>query len=181
MSIPVSPPSDALHLRTGLPAELLVLHDNWPRPLWPTLRLHPMAAHWLEVHGWFRGLIGSAASDLQAIRESRLDPVRGMLIVRQRLGNFLTNLHHHHHAESSMAFPQLAAIDPRLTRGFALLDRDHDVIVPLLDALEHAAANAGFDDITQAVEALVPLLERHLLDEEDLVVPLLSAHRPAGW
>lgn len=175
-------PSDALHLRDGLPADLLVLHDDWPRARWPTLPLHRMAAHWLEVHGWFRGLIGDAGLGLLAIRERRVEPAKGTRLVRQQLGTFLTNLHHHHHLESSMAFPSLAGLDPRLTRGFALLDRDHDAIVPLLDATEHAvSSSADLDAIARAIGKLAPLLERHLLDEEDLVVPLLSARRPAGW
>lgn len=173
--------ADALHLREGLPADLLVLHGEWPRALWPTLQLHPVAAHWLEVHGWFRGLIGGAADQLRAIREQRLEPARGILAVRQQLRTFLRNLHHHHHAESSMAFPSLATVDPRLERGFALLDRDHDAIALLLGVLEQAAAKGELDALTLAVDELMTPLERHLLDEEDLVVPLLSAHRPPGW
>ncbi|WP_108257968.1 hemerythrin domain-containing protein [Mangrovicoccus ximenensis] len=75
-------------------------------------------------------------------------------------------------------------LEPRLERGFALLDADHHALDPWLEQLA-AEANAliGASSDREAaarllgsVERFAPFLERHLEDEEDLIVPVILRH-----
>ena len=126
--------SDELHLRDGLPAEFRYLEPDLPRARWPSTRLHPTAQHWLEIHGWFRGMTQDLLWLGGEQREGRLEAPAYRVAAIPRLRQFLGNLHGHHNHESGHYFPALAALEPRMARGFALLDRDHDAVEHLLSA-----------------------------------------------
>lgn len=178
--------SDELHLRAGLPVAFRYLEADCPRQDWPTLPLHPTARHWLEIHGWFRGMSGDLVDLGAQWREGRLAAAAYRAAALPRLRQFLGNLHGHHHHETENYFPALAAVEPGMAKGFELLDRDHDAIERLLQAMAdaangltravtegadlapHAAALAG------AVEGGVALIGRHLADEEEIIVPVLT-------
>jgi iron-sulfur cluster repair protein YtfE (RIC family) len=74
-------------------------------------------------------------------------------------------------------------LEPKLARGFDVLDADHHHIEQqlyriqtLLTALkQNEAANPALaDKLAQAIEAGGGALYRHLADEEDLVIPILA-------
>lgn len=187
MSTPTPPDHiDVLETRTGLPSAFRYLEALHPRSGWSTAALHPMAQHWLDIHGWFRQQMTALAGIGIDWREGRLGArdYRGM--AAPRLRQLLSNLHHHHTLESTHAFPPMIAAEPRMADGFALLDRDHEAIEQLMAAMAEAGndlirAGDGPADLTLLAEALVDrteratsLIGRHLWDEEEIVVPVLN-------
>lgn len=180
MADPVADPMD-LARRDGLPDALRVLLADLPRAGWET---HPefggLAQFWLERHLLFRRLMDGLRTDTEA----RLDgALAGDVFAARvnRLGGMLVGtLHEHHKVEDTVYFPQMQAMEPRLLRGFDILDRDHHALDAWLAAFETAAAQAMSSPTTDAVGAFhgelarfSPLLGRHLEDEEDLVVPVI--------
>lgn len=178
-------PVDALGRRDGLPEPFRYLEGAWPRSAWSAVSLHPMAQHWLEVHGWFRGQLSDLADLGGQWREGRIDAPAYRGAAAPRLRQLLSNLHHHHELETSYAFPRLAAAEPRMSEGFALLDRDHDAIEALLAGMAEAAnlligapAAADLaphaDLLAERIDRGGALIRSHLWDEEDIVVPVLN-------
>ena len=182
--------TDALDRRDGLPAAFRFLETGCPRSAWPTMALHPLAQHWLDIHGWFRGQIAELEAIGGAWREGRIDAAAYRAAAPPRLGQLLNNLHHHHTLETEQAFPMLMGAEPRMADGFALLDRDHDAIEHLLSAMAEAAnalVQAGFDpgasasalpplaeNLSDRIERGAALINNHLRDEEEIVVPVLT-------
>jgi hemerythrin-like domain-containing protein len=190
--MPAGPPApDPLSLatRTDLPAEYRVLLADYPRAEWPA---HPdfngLAAFWLDRHLAFRKVMGLLGADTEALIDRRIDPQDwGQRLVR--LGSrFLGDLAGHHQIEDDAYFPKLAALEPRIGRGFDLLDRDHHALHGLIDRFASGANDALAEarDATRREAAarfagelteFERLLARHLDDEEDLVLPVVLKHR----
>ncbi len=180
----------ALATRAGLPDALRVLLARYPRPDWPA---HPqfdgLTRFWLERHLSLRRLHGLLAAETEALLDRATDPreAAGRLA---GLGNrFLGDLTGHHQVEDHHYFPLLRAQDARLEAGFDLLDADHDAIHDGVRTLAERA-NATLQGLAATPADLAPqaalhadldrfgrLLERHLTDEEDLIVPVILAHR----
>jgi iron-sulfur cluster repair protein YtfE (RIC family) len=174
---------DDLEHRTGLPDALRVLVADYPREGWERHRnFDGLTRFWLDRHLMFRQMLADMQGQSQAlIDKNQADPRRLAGVA----GNFLNSLHGHHQMEDHHYFPQLTAAEPRLAQGFGLLDADHHA----LDAHIHALAektNAVLQALTTNKptresaaalnEALTPFgtfLDRHLTDEEELVVPII--------
>jgi iron-sulfur cluster repair protein YtfE (RIC family) len=181
-----------LATRDGLPDALRVLASAHPRETWEA---HPhfaaLVRFWLERHLMFRRLDAAIAAETRAALAGDADP-RAFAATLSRLGAALTGeLVAHHHIEDMHYFPVLERREGGLARGFAMLDRDHHALdANLADYAD--AANAvlrdvgapGFRDRAGAFQArairLASLLDRHLADEEDLVVPVILKHGPDG-
>ena len=167
--------------------------DGWPRPVddlprsaWPG---HPnfagLTQYWLERHALFREMLSRIGADCDGVVDGALEPAKlGQRLAR--LGGMLLNqLYNHHQVEDGHYFPALIQREPALARGFELLDRDHHVIADWLaqfaersNGLLATLSTPGFTPSDVAayrdwLAAFSPLLERHLADEEDLVIPLL--------
>lgn len=179
--------TDELLLRTGLPQEYRWLEAAVPRATWPRLRLHATAEHWLQVHAWFRATQASLNGIGTSWLEGGIDTATLHRTMLPRLREFLGHLDAHHHIESDSYFPAFATAEPRMRRGFELLDRDHETVDAMLAAIAadarrlHMAIAAAEADPRAAAEALVQTaaatllpLTRHLDDEEDIVIPLLT-------
>ena len=93
--------------------------------------------------------------------------------------------------EDQHYFPLLVQREPKLERGFDILDRDHHALDPLLADFATAANGAitgAF--VGKGPDAIVPLeremtrlcrlLDLHLQDEEELVVPVILKFGPSG-
>ena len=190
--MPVRPPSVGelpLDVRDGLPDELRVLLTELPRDSWSN---HPdfngLTAFWIERHMLFRKLLTLMKSDAEDLISRAMDPekFRGRL---SHLGStFVNQLHGHHRVEDDQFFPQLEALEMRLQRGFEMLDRDHHALDGLLsiftDQANGVLAETADDQILREKTALFRrdlkglhrLIERHLTDEEDLVLPIILKH-----
>lgn len=181
----------ALAQRTGLPDALRVLVEKHPRLAWEA---HPnfsaLTRFWLDRHLGFRRMQAQLVRKTEGFLDRQIDP-RGFVAALSRLaGPFISELHGHHHIEDQHYFPLLAKQDARLGRGFALLDRDHQAIDPLLqnlveriNAVLRGLEAAGSERTsTEALRADLTgfgrLLDRHLTDEEELVVPVILEYAP---
>ncbi len=178
-----------LHLdtRIGWPADLRVYLERYPRPVWPGhANLGEMARFWLEIHNGFRRLGDALKKGTSDFVEGRLPPDEFRPWLAPRLETLLSHLHGHHQIEDYQFFPLFSAAEPRLVRGFEVLEHDHEEIhativtmVEAANALLRAEASdrnlirrAG-DGYAATSEALLRRLDRHLGDEEELIIPLI--------
>jgi hypothetical protein len=176
----------ALDARNALPAEWLALLQRHPRAGWadhPNLGM--TARFWLDRHAAFRGL----GRDLQKRAEGfqgggvALEDFQTWFAPRLQL--LLGELNGHHQVEDFHYFPVFRRAAPQLDAGIDLLDRDHKTLH--LDLVETAeAANALLQALArqpagaegpaaayaETSTRLLRRMERHLDDEEDLVIPL---------
>ena len=181
----------ALDTRAGLPDALRVLLEAYPRETWERdPGFSQLIRFWLDRHMMFRRISERLLSDAQARLDGASD-TRAFAAGLSRLGSaFVGELHGHHHVEDAHYFPVLSRHDARLESGFALLDADHHALDGHLQAFVTAAnavlqaPEAQRHDATGAFHAqltsFAPLLERHLTDEEDLVVPVLLKYGDRG-
>ena len=140
----------------------------------------------------FRRLMTLLREDAEAAAEARLDAYEFARRLDRHSGLFVGELHAHHRIEDAHYFPALRSADPRVERGFDILDRDHHALDAALERFAGAAGailrgareERGRTDragaLLREVEGFHPLLERHLVDEEELVVPILLRHAPDG-
>jgi hypothetical protein len=176
-----------LEQRLGLPEDLCYLVAQYPRETWQDhANIGGMAGFWLQRHGMFRDLGGMLTGAIGEYREGLLKPDAFRQFFVPRLSFFLNQLHGHHQIEDQHYFPGVARAEPRLKRGFDILDGDHHAIH---EALERNASVAngflqvlgqGGDQARRAADGfaddsarLVAMLSRHLDDEEDLIIPLI--------
>ena len=187
-------PSLDLDQRVGWPADLRLFADRHPRPTWPG---HPnlgaLSRFWLERHAGFRELASSLDKGTTELREGQLDAAAFQPWFAPRMGFFLQQLHHHHLIEDQSYFPIFMATEPRLARGFETLEGDHDTLHSAIDGLA-AASNALIQalrapstdregasaQLASAMPSFLHLLQRHLEDEEDLIIPLILERSEAG-
>ncbi|MCE0505303.1 hemerythrin domain-containing protein [Roseivivax sp. GX 12232] len=172
--------------RTQLPDALRVLLAEFPRSGWEA---HPhfqgLVQFWLGRHGMFREIVAALKSDAEAAMDGKLEG-RARDARLSRYGGALVNeLHGHHQIEDHHYFPVLVGLDARIKRGFDILDRDHDDMDGLLDRFARGANGVlrGELETGRFREELLgfeALLDRHLNDEEELIVPVILKNGPGG-
>lgn len=179
-----------LFKRDGLPAEIAFLRASYPPSGWTThANYGELSAFWLKVH---ESLTAQGKALQQAIRDFRVGPEEAADFQQRlmpRLGQYLQHVEGHHQIEDAHYFPRFRVLDKRMAVGFDLLENDHEVIHKRLLATADSArafmtALAGSRDNARwaadgfAVNAdrLLVLLEQHLADEEDLVIPAMLEH-----
>lgn len=158
------------HIHSKLDGSWLYLHEQMPPQKWAALPSFGAAATWLDY----------LSREYQQGR-LRWPDYRSRLLHAAEL--HYGHLHGHHRLEDTHHFPQMRKLEPKLARGFDVLDADHHHIEQqlyriqtLLAALQqNEAANPALaDKLAQAIEAGGGALYRHLADEEDLVIPILA-------
>lgn len=175
------PETLALEQRTGLPDALKVLLAQWPRVAWERHpNFEPLAAFWVDRHLGFRRALALLTEATQARLDATLHLATYGDTVQRLGGRLVGELHLHHNVEDHEYFPLMKVVDPRLARGFEMLDADHhrldEWLADLTTAAERVLRAPGQDStgaLLGALERFAPLLERHLEDEEDLVVPVI--------
>lgn len=179
----------SLEARAGLPPALRVLLADWPREGWAASpHFHPLASMWLDRHLGFRRMLALMRADAEALLDRRIDPTAWAPRLSRLGSHFVSDLHGHHHVEDDHYFPLLAARDARLLDGFELLDRDHQALDGHLAAFvadANAALRAGETDLIDAggrfhanLLRLETFIDRHLTDEEELIVPVILRDGP---
>ena len=185
-------PDMTLETRQGLPDALRILVRDYPRDLWESHRnFDALTRFWLDRHLGFRAMLADIGRDTQAFLDGATDPRRYGGQSARRVGGLLRDLQGHHQIEDLHYFPQLAKAEPRLARGFELLDQDHHALelhihamADATNALLRTLAAAPADSKAAAAAVLDHstrfgrFINRHLLDEEDLVVPVILHHAP---
>jgi iron-sulfur cluster repair protein YtfE (RIC family) len=176
----------ALDTRVGLPDALRVLLDEYPRDRWEDdPGFDGLIRFWLDRHLMFRRLMTEMWDKTEALIDHEVEPDRYLAVVSRHGGMFVNGLHEHHTIEDTYYFPKLSQRDSRITKGFDILDSDHHAIDHHLNTfVERANAVIGkADDRDRLQDAagafaaqlteLERLLNRHLLDEEELIVPVI--------
>lgn len=183
----------ALDLRAGLPDPLRALVKELPRDGWDQHpRFHGLISFWLDRHMMFRRLCETMTQDAQQVLDGGMDE-RQMAGRLSRFGSMLVNdLHGHHQIEDMHYFPKLTGLDARMSQGFDLLERDHDQMDGLIAGFVGAANTVlsgaqGKSGVTDRVGTFhthlrdfAGLLERHLYDEEEIVVPVILKYGETG-
>lgn len=182
-----------LDTRAGLPDALRVLLAEYPRTGWTAdPGFNGLISFWLERHMGFRRLMALMRQETESLLDRRTDPQAYAARLSRFGGMFVNDLHGHHGIEDQHYFPVLAQKDSRIAGGFDILDRDHHALDGHLDAFVKGAnavlSRLGDRDALQTATGrfnadlvrLNALLDRHLLDEEDLVVPVILRHGTGG-
>jgi hemerythrin-like domain-containing protein len=183
----------ALASRTGLPDPLRLLVEKYPRPEWEG---HPhftaLTRFWLDMHLGFRRMQSVLLAETRGFLDRDREPrafARGLVGVA---GQFLDGLHGHHNIEDHHYFPILKTLDARIGWGFELLDADHQAMDGAIDELARSAnavlrairddapADVAAGALLTHLGAFERMLDRHLTDEEELVVPVILDHPEAG-
>ncbi|QPH53810.1 hemerythrin domain-containing protein [Pontivivens ytuae] len=175
--------------RTGLPDALRVLVEAYPRETWEA---HPnfdqLTQFWLDRHLMFRQMLAALTGGTEDFLDGQID-ARDYAQEIGRMGQaMLQELHSHHSIEDAHYFPVLARQDARLDRGFEMLDRDHHALGEAMQSFADCAntllpalAKDGRREAGAMGTELVRFhrfLDRHLQDEEELVVPVLLKYAP---
>lgn len=171
--------------RPGLPDNLRVLVEAFPREIWEGHQnFGEMVQFWLQRHAMFRDLTTRLSDDAQGFLDGAMAAEAYAARLARFGGLFFNELHMHHQVEDTHYFPQLITLDPRISHGFDMLETDHHAIDGLLQRFAQTAnavlqgpkdgtAKDHVGAFLEAFAAFAPLLERHLTDEEDLVVPVI--------
>ncbi|QHQ36523.1 hemerythrin domain-containing protein [Algicella marina] len=180
----------ALSEREGLPDALRVLTAEFDRDAWAD---HPnfsgLISFWLDRHLGFRSFLEAIRQETEAMLDGRKEFDRYRAVLSRRGSVLLQELHGHHTIEDQHYFPVLQKLDTRLERGFDILEADHHALDPLLQRFaerangvlqseDAKAADKPLATFLGEVRGLESLLDRHLVDEEDLVVPVLLKYAP---
>ncbi|MBQ2262519.1 MAG: hemerythrin domain-containing protein [Loktanella sp.] len=176
----------ALTHRDHLPDALRVLLAEYPREGWERdPGFDGLIRFWLDRHLMFRRLMKemSGATDLLLDRKMASDQFAST--ISRYGGMFVNGLHEHHTIEDSYYFPKLMHKDKRISKGFDILDADHHALDEFLasfvtsanGALQASVDRTKLQDAGGAFQAeltrLQKLLNRHLVDEEELIVPVI--------
>lgn len=174
----------SLETRAGLPEPLRILANTFPSEAWDAhANFGELVRFWLSRHAMFRELTDRLETDVNQVLWSGAD-VKAFQPRLARLGGFfLQQLHSHHTIEDDHYFPQLIGLEPSLDRGFELLDADHHALDALLTEFQSTANTALQSDSASEREALGAFekhlkrlkhcLDRHLTDEEEMIVPII--------
>ncbi len=171
-----------------------LLGRQYPRESWAGhANFGPLSRFWLQKHDGFRQLGGqlrqgceSAGNDLERDIEAHRPLLSG-------LQHYLGHLEGHHSVEDQHYFPVFRRVEPTLAPGFERLEADHvRVAAGMKDIVErwaiihglwtenrpHGSEMSAWQDI---VAGFIGEIDRHLDDEEDLIIPVLLKHGEAGF
>lgn len=183
----------ALETRSGLPDALRVLVNDYPREAWEAdPNFSGLIRFWLDRHLLFRRLVSTMVSETEQTLDAAMDERRYGAHLSRYGSMFVGELHGHHSIEDMHYFPVMKTLDKHVAEGFDILDRDHHAIDGHLAAFAEAA-NKALRQIAEGTPAkdsiavflgdlkrVEGFLNRHLVDEEELVVPVLLKYAPAG-
>lgn len=176
--------------RKALPDALRVLLEDYPRTGWEQdAGYNGLISFWLERHMMFRKLL----AQLETHCEQRLEnKIMANVFAKSvaRYGSILVSeLHGHHTIEDQHYFPVLISRDKRLVTGFELLDSDHHLLDSRLHQFVDQANMLLSQDVARTDEVaefhknlsqFSRILDRHLVDEEELVVPVILKYGASG-
>ena len=183
----------ALDKRDGLPDALRVLLADYPRDAWASdPGFSELIRFWLDRHLMFRRILDIMQGEAEELLDNRMEIRKFGSHLSRYAGFFIQELHMHHTIEDQQYFPKLQVLDDRIGWGFDLLDKDHHaidghlqsftedangVLVAISEGQDHRPA---MDRLMSRLGQTEGMLNRHLTDEEELVVPVLLKHAPTG-
>lgn len=182
-----------LDARAGLPDALRVLLADYPREGWASdPNFQGLVSFWLERHMMFRKLMGLMKTDARALLDRNLEGRQFAAKLSRHGGMFVNQLHGHHTIEDTHYFPVLAQKEPGIGKGFDILENDHHALDGHLDRFvkganavlqrldDRAQLQTSAGRFSEDLMQLERLLDRHLIDEEELIVPVILRHGAGG-
>ncbi len=176
----------SLHSRSGLPDALRVLLADFPKEKWQQdPRFGGTVQFWLERHLMFRRVLDLLIKTTQSMADRKVSTSIFCKEVSRYGGMFVNGLHEHHTIEDTYYFPKLMTLDTRISSGFDILERDHHDIDALLNAFvdtanpilqkrdDDAFIASAAPQFEAQLQTLRHFLDRHLTDEEELIVPVI--------
>jgi iron-sulfur cluster repair protein YtfE (RIC family) len=183
----------ALATRTALPDAVRVLVAEYPREGWDAdPGFDGLIRFWLDRHLMFRKIVAMLSDEAEGFLDGAGDPQRYAARLARLGATFVEQLHGHHTIEDTQYFPKLITLDTRIAAGFDILDKDHHAIDAHLNGFVAAAndvlnkrdavmqMHAKVGKFHTELGTLAGLLNRHLIDEEELVVPVILKHGFSG-
>lgn len=173
------------HIDSKLQSDWLYLHEQMPPEKWYNLPSFCTASTWLGMHQSLR----RGQGEIEHLNQNYQNGVLEWSDYRQQLLR-LANLHYghlhgHHGIEDHHYFPKLRRHEPKLSKGFDVLDSDHHQIEQQLQHIEALLTQLRNQEVNdpklgeqmyQAMKTSGEWLYRHLTDEEDLVIPILAIY-----
>ncbi len=179
-----------LSLRAGLPDALRILLEEYPRHGWVG---HPsyqgLISFWLDRHMMFRRLLEKLKGNVVACLDGEMEAKHHAVQLARFGSMFVGELHTHHNIEDMHYFPILVQKDARIATAFDLLDKDHQALHELLDRFVEQANDVlqrsedqkgALGRFIDEVDGLERLVDRHLIDEEETVVPVVLKFGAGG-
>lgn len=176
----------SLTSRDALPDALRILLVDYPREGWEDdPGFDGLIRFWLDRHLMFRRILDEMLTGTEAVIDQKIAPQKYRSMISRYGGMFVNGLHEHHTIEDTYYFPKLVQHDSRIARGFDILDSDHHAIDDHLNAFIQNANDlistpdnrADMQDSAGGFRGqlidLKRLLNRHLVDEEELIVPVI--------
>ncbi|MCG3882084.1 hemerythrin domain-containing protein [Psychrobacter sp. Ps3] len=171
------------HPDSRLEADWLFLYNKLPPDQWFGADYAYKTSGWLKVHTNIRKRqrILMQISDAYISGEFDWSEYRSQIL--KRINMHVLKLHQHHEVEDEGFFPEFVSMYPKLAPAFEILGHDHEYLNELLDKLQiqnDQLARSEIEDKALAEElhktlvAVTDLLQQHLTDEEDLVIPILG-------
>jgi len=171
------------HPDSRLETDWLFLYNKLPPDQWFGADYAYKTSGWLKVHTNIRKRqrILTQISDAYISGEFDWSEYRSQIL--KRINMHVLKLHQHHGVEDEGFFPEFVSMYPKLAPAFEILGHDHEYLNELLDKLQiqnDQLARSEIEDKALAEElhktlvAVTDLLQQHLTDEEDLVIPILG-------
>ncbi|CAN6961604.1 MULTISPECIES: hemerythrin domain-containing protein [unclassified Psychrobacter] len=171
------------HPDSRLEADWLFLYNKLPPDQWFAADYAYKTSGWLKVHTNIRKRQRILTQISEAYIDGEYDWAEYRSQILKRINMHVLKLHQHHGVEDDGFFPEFVRMYPQLQAGFEVLGHDHEYLNALLDKLQiqnDALARSEVEDKALAEElhktlvAVTDLLQQHLTDEEDLVIPILG-------
>lgn len=171
------------HPDSRLEADWLFLYNKLPPEQWFAADYAYKTSGWLKVHTNIRKRQRILTQISEAYIDGEFDWAEYRSQILKRINMHILKLHQHHGVEDDGFFPEFIRMYPQLAPAFEILGHDHEYLNALLDTLQiqndTLARSEGEDKLLaeQLHETLVKvtdLLQQHLTDEEDLVIPILG-------
>ena len=171
------------HPDSRLEADWLFLYNKLPPEQWFAADYAYKTSGWLKVHTNIRKRQRILTQISEAYIDGEFDWAEYRSQILKRINMHILKLHQHHGVEDDGFFPEFIRMYPQLAPAFEILGHDHEYLNALLDKLQiqnDALAKSEGEDKALAEQLhdtlvkVTDLLQQHLTDEEDLVIPILG-------
>lgn len=171
------------HPDSRLETDWLFLYNKLPPDQWFGADYAYKTSGWLKVHTNIRKRQRILTQISYAYISGEFDWAEYRSQILKRINMHVLKLHQHHGVEDEGFFPEFVSMYPKLMPAFEILGNDHEYLNALLDELQiqnDQLARSEEEDkvlagaLHDTLKAVTDLLQQHLTDEEDLVIPILG-------
>lgn len=171
------------HPDSRLETDWLFLYNKLPPDQWFGADYAYKTSGWLKVHTNIRKRQRILVQISEAYISGEFDWSEYRSQILKRINMHVLKLHQHHEVEDEGFFPEFVSMYPKLAPAFEILGHDHEYLNELLDKLQiqndmlarsEVEDKALAEELHKTLVAVTDLLQQHLTDEEDLVIPILG-------